>query len=285
MGVERFGRVNWDTRLGPSDGDRDPTTGRGVTFAPTWLEDGRWVRLADVPERYRGSFSAQFGHPLLVRCAIDYAPINGVGPTFRHEFLLTPDGVLATLRSPHAKAFGVTWPVLENDGVPLRPKLGERTATTAYRADRDEQSFLWLDAGATAVVAEAEPIQSTYGWLRPVRAAAISGVNRTFVFPRSANDPSAEKLRQSFRLTQDGFDSIVGSVHGSLYTGRTSAGGEGTTIDCDGDGKPDATFGVRCRFVLQIREGRILAVEADRRTTAQIAGRELHLEPYVPLTL
>lgn len=243
------------------------------------------MRMADVPERYRGRFSAQFVHPLLVRCAIDYAPINGVGPTFRHEFLLTPDGVLASLRSPNAKAFGVTWPVLENDGVPLRPKFGEHTAATAYSEDRDEQSFLWLDAGATALVADAGPIQSTYGWLRPVRVAAISGVNCTYVFPRNAGDPSAEKLRQSFRLTQDGFDSIVGSVHGTLYTGRTSAGGEGTNIDCDADGKPDATFGVRCRFVLQIRAGRVLAVEADRRTTAQIAGRELHLEPYVPLTL
>jgi hypothetical protein len=35
LGVERLGRVGWDTRLGPSDGVRDPKTGRGITFAPT----------------------------------------------------------------------------------------------------------------------------------------------------------------------------------------------------------------------------------------------------------
>ncbi len=142
LGVERIGRVNWDTRLGPSDGIRDGKTGRGVSFAPTWLEDGNWVRLADVPQRYRGHFSVQFAHPLLVRCAIDYRPIKAPGPSFRHDFVLTPDGVLATLRSDDAKEFAVTWPVLENDGLPLKARISDAAASTAYAEAGDEQSFL-----------------------------------------------------------------------------------------------------------------------------------------------
>jgi hypothetical protein len=90
LGVNRFSRVGWESRLGPSDGVRDAKSGHGVTFAPTWKEDGKWIRLADVPERYAGKFSVQFAHPLLVRCAIDYAPIaSATGPRFRHEFIVT----------------------------------------------------------------------------------------------------------------------------------------------------------------------------------------------------
>jgi len=65
--------------------------------------------------------------------------------------------------------------------------------------------------------------------------------------------------------------------------GRTSAGGEGGAIDCDGDGHADATFDPPCRFILQLREGKIVTVEADRKTTAQIAGRSISLEAYVPV--
>jgi hypothetical protein len=285
LGVERFGRANWDTRLGPSDGGRDAATGRGVTFAPTWKEDGRWVRLADVPDRYVGDFSVQFAHPLLVRCAIDYTPLQGTGPSFRQEFVLTPDGVLATTRAKGVREFGVTWPVLENDGAPLRARYARRLATTAYAGAGDQQSFLGLDSGEAALVADEESVQSTYGWLRPVRVTAVGGVNRTFVYPRTEGDPPAEEVQKDFQLTEDGFDSRLGSVHGKLYVGRTSAGGEGDSIDCDRDGKPDAVFDPSCRFVLQLHGGRIRAVEADRKTTVRIGGRQIDLEAYRPATV
>jgi len=97
LGVNRFSRAGWDGRLGPGDGVRDAKTGRGVSFGPTWFEDGHWVRIADVPHRYRGHFSVEFVHPLLVRCAINYRPLDGTGPTFHHGFVVTPDGVLANL--------------------------------------------------------------------------------------------------------------------------------------------------------------------------------------------
>ena len=281
LGVERIGRVNWDTRLGPSDGIRDGKTGRGVSFAPTWIEDGKWVRLADVPDRYRGSFSVQFAHPLLVRCAIDYKPIKGNGPSFRHDFVLTPDGVLATLRSDDAREFAVTWPLLENDGAPLKPVISEQAASTAYLENADEQNYLALDA-ATRVSADEDPVRSTYGLLRPVRATATAGVNHTFVYPRSPDDPPAGKVRESFRVTEDGFESELAVVRGTLYIGRTSAGGEGTSIDCDGDGKPDAVFDANCRFVLQLRAGRIVAVEADREVNVQVRGKQINLSAYAP---
>jgi hypothetical protein len=283
LGVERFGRVNWDTRLGPSDGVRDAQTGRGVTFAPTWMEAGKWVRMADMPDQYRGKFSVQFVHPLLVRCAIDYSPIKD-GPSFRQEFVLTPDGVLASLRSTTAKAFGVTWPLLENDGGALHSKTGDLLATTAYGENGDEQSFLTVRGGAI-VPEPGERVRSTYGWLLPVRAMATNGVNETFIYPRSAGDPTTEEILQHFHATQDGFESDLGSVHGTLYTGRTSAGGEGQAIDCDGDGKIDVRFDIRCRFVVQLHQGKIQAVEADRKTGAHIGGKQLQLEAYVPMKL
>jgi hypothetical protein len=283
LGVERFGRVGWDCRLGPSDGIRDPATGRGVTFAPTWREDGRWVRLADVPDRYAGRFSVQFAHPLLVRCAIEYGPTRGTGPRFRHEFVVTPDGVLATLRSDDAHDFGVTWPLLEDDGRPLRMSVTDQIATTAYSDHTDEQCF--LAPGSGRVVARDERLRSTYGWLRPVRVSAAGGVNQTFVYPRSPGDPTAEQVRASLVLAEDGFESVLGSVHGSLYVGRWSAGGEGTSLDCNRDGEPDLALDAPCRFVVQLHDGKITALETDRAVRGRIGAQAVELQAYVPVAV
>ena len=287
LGVNRFSRVGWESRLGPSDGVRDATSGRGVTFAPTWNEDGKWIRLADVPERYAGQFSVQFLHPLLVRCAIDYAPLAGkTGPRFRHEFLITPDGVLATLTSADAEQFGVTWPILEDDGRALVTQFADGIATTAYKPNEDEQCFLAVGDDRGQLDATDEPVQSTYGWLRPIRVATPAGKpNRTFVYPRSASDPPADQLRNSLRMTDDGFICAIARVRGTLYVGRTSAGGEGAAIDLDDDGKPEATFDPPCRFVLQLHDGKVSAVESDRKVQATIAGRKAALEPYAPQRL
>jgi len=284
LGVERFARVGWETRLGPSDGERESKTGRGVTFAPTWQEDGKWIRMADVPGRYRGKFSVQFAHPLLVRCAIDYSPRKGDGPAFRHEFMITPDGVLATLKASGVEQFGVTWPLLDDDGMPVNIKVAEHLATTSHQEHADEQGFLCVGDGAVTADKE-NRVQSTYGWLTPVRAMAAGGLNQTFVYPRNARDPEAEKVRESLHVTADGFDSALGSVHGSLYRGRTSAGGEGDRIDLDGDGKPDVIFEDACRFVLQLHEGKVIAVETDRKTVVTIAGKQVPLEAYTPVSV
>ena len=101
LGVVRFGRVGWDSQLGPSDGVRSTTSGLGVSYAPTFLQSGSWVRLASVPERYEAFYNIHFTHPLLVRVSIDYVPKAGqTGPTFKDELIITPDGVLSTVSAP-----------------------------------------------------------------------------------------------------------------------------------------------------------------------------------------
>ncbi len=285
LGVVRFGRVGWETRLGPSDGVRDAQTGRGVSFAPTWLEAGKWVRLADVSDRYQGEFSVEFAHPLLVRCAIEYRPLQRqTGPSFRHEFVLTPDCVLATLRAPVGVTCGVTWPLLENDGAPLNVSLSPYVARTAYSQGADEQNFIALQSGAKLANDDA-PLLSTYGWLRPVRMATPGAVNQTFVYPRSVDDPNAESVRRSFKLLPNGFSSVLGKVVGKLYVGRTAAGGEGDSIDLNGDSKAEVSFSAPCGFILRLEHGKVTAAEADREVTMQFQGKRLKLAAHTPLTI
>jgi hypothetical protein len=286
LGVVRFARAGWDTRLGPADGALTNDDG-GITFAPTFLEGERWLRLADLSARYEGVWSVQFVHPLLVRCAVDYRPKQGeLGPTFRNEFLLTPDGVLSTLRktSTDSAKWGVTWPLLENDGRRLDRSDSEFIASTGYNASADRESFIAIGAASPQVVPE-PPLRSTFGDIQPLRVVAAASVNHTFVYPSSAGDPAAESVRRSFQLTSDGFRSVLGRVSGTLYTGRTSAGGVGSEIDLDGDGQPDVRFTRECGFLLQLDKGKVIAVEADRPVTGQIQGRRVVLRAHVPVVL
>ena len=285
LGVVRFGRTGWDTRLGPSDGALTKEDG-GVTFAPAFLENGRWLRLADLPARYEGVWSVDLVHPLLVRCAVDYRPkIGERGPTFRNEFTLTPDGVFSVMRktSPDAVKWGVTWPLLENDGRPLERTTGRYVATTGYSGSSDRENFLAI--GPAPEVTPEEPVRSTYGDLRPLRVATADAVNRTFIYPSSSGDPDAESVRASFQVTADGFRSVLGRVSGKTYAGRTSAGGFGTELDLDGDGKPDVRFSRECGFLLELDRGKVMAVEADRAVTAEIQGRRVSLKAHSPVIL
>src|SRR5262249_14748914 len=112
LGVVRFGRGQWDTRLGPGDGWQTYDPREGVSFAPTFLEGGSWTRLASLPDRYHGSFSVEFTHPLLVRAAVDY---TGAGPSFRNEFIITPDGIVSVTTGAGG-AWGMTVPLNAFDG-------------------------------------------------------------------------------------------------------------------------------------------------------------------------
>jgi len=79
-------------------------------------------------------------------------------------------------------------------------------------------------------------------------------------------------------LTEVGFESSHRLGHGTLYVGRTLGWWRGPEHDCDGDGKPDATFASVCRFVVQLHQGKILVpwrpIEAR---TVQIAGKRFNL--------
>ena len=285
LGVVRFARTGWDTRLGPADGALTVDDG-GVTFAPAFFENGRWLRLADLPSRYEGVWSVEFVHPLLVRCAVDYRPKRGgSGPTFRNEFTLTPDGVFSVVRktSPDAVPWGVTWPLLENDGRALERSTGEYVAVTGYSGSADRQNFLAI--GPAPEVTSEPLVRSTFGDLRPLRVVTRDTVNRTFIYPAGAGDPAGESVRRTFQVTADGFRSLLGRVSGKLYAGRTSAGGFGTGLDLDDDGKPDVRFSAECGFLLQLDRGKVVAVETDRGVTAEIQGRRVRLQSHLPVTL
>ena len=285
LGVVRFSRVGWDSRLGPSDGVYDPRSRRGLTFGPTWKEGSRWVRIAEKAEHYRGTLEVRFVHPLLVRCSILYHPVTGVGgPVFCHDFVITPDGVLTRLRCVQDIPFGVTLPLLADDGRKLRISRSERHAVVSYPesiGNGDVQNFIAPGPG-TALEPDGPPLRSTYGWLRSVRATAGGGAVHVFVYPQSAADPPAKAVQKSFRLSGTDCESALGRVKGSLYVGRTAAGGYGDRIDLDADGEPDATFDRPCGFILQLDQGAVVAAEADRGVTMELRGRALRLLAHRP---
>src|SRR5260370_12830546 len=90
----------------------------------------------------------------------------------------------------------------------------------------------------------------------------------TCVYPESPWDPSADSVRTSFARNGTGFSSVLGSVVGNVYVGRTSAGGVGSAVDLNGNGTSDVTFSASTGFILQLANGRVTAIEADRSVTA-----------------
>ena len=135
----------------------------------------------------------------------------------------------------------------------------------------------------TTIGAQPPALRSTYGDLRPVRVVVDSAASTTFVYPRSAGEPNAGAVRDSFALHGKDFSSVLGRVTGTIYSGKTSAGGVGRGVDLDGDGKPDVTFDAECGFVLQLRNGSVIAAEADRDVSATIQGKNIALKRYLPV--
>ena len=283
LGVVRFARTGWDTRLGPSDGAL--TQVGGVTYAPEFLENGRWLHMADLSKRYQGVWSVQFVHPLIVRCAIEYRPKAGQsGPAFRDEFIITPDGVLSTVKpeSPGSTQWGVTWPILENDGAPLERSGGAGRRSVGYRHTLNQQNFLSIEKSE---MTEEPLILSTYGDLRPVRVQSPRPEQHTFIYPRHGGDSDPQAVRDSLVLTPDGFRSVLGRISGTIYVGRTAAGGVGKQIHLDGDGVPEVTFSEECGFIIQLESGMPAAIEADRDVDARIGNKVVHLKRHRPQTL
>ncbi|MBS3771980.1 MAG: hypothetical protein KGY69_17135 [Bacteroidales bacterium] len=305
LGTVRFSKSGWDDRLGPSDGIRDPEAGEkinfsrgsgetadqyraqsGVSFGPSWKERGAKLNIADLALHYRGSVNVNFVHPLLVKFTITYSYITGRGgPYFHHEFTVTPDGVLTRLSSPQDRPFALTVPLLQNDGRKLQTKIMEGIASTRYPHDTDEQNFISLNE-QVGIDTSGSPIQSTYGWLKPVRYSAQEDTNIVYVYPRTGKDPSADAVKKSFQFNKNGYENLLHSVSGTIYKGRTSAGGFGSEIDLDEDGKPEVIFDKSCKFILQLRQNnRIKSVETDRNVTMQIRGEEYRLKAFEPYEL
>ncbi len=286
LGLVRFSRVGWDSRLGPSDGARERrATGSAVSFAPTWKQGKHWVRLADLAEHYRGTWTTTFEHPLLVQGHVLYHSATGVGgPIFRHEFTITPDGVLTTLNcEDDSQAFGLTVPLLEDDGRPLEVNTEPPILSTGYPGADDRQNFLCMNEGVTAT--SGSKILSSYGYLRPVRVTSDDDLLTVFVYPSGVEDPNANEVRASFRSTPEGFGSVLVSVQGTIYRGRFSAGGFGSSLDLDDDGRPEVQLSEACNFIVQLKAGAITAIEVDRSVEATLAGKQISLVSFTPVAI
>ena len=147
------------------------------------------------------------------------------------------------------------------------------------RAQPTRQSFI---AAGAVEIEDGPAIRGSYGDLRGVRVRTRSESLSTFVYPRTLADPAADAARQSLGVSSEGFQWAGGRVSGNLYVGRQSAGGFGTSLDLNGDDKPEVTFDAPCGFLLQIQGTRVMAVEADRDVNARVVGRRLRLRPHVP---
>jgi hypothetical protein len=74
-------------------------------------------------------------------------------------------------------------------------------------------------------------------------------------------------------------------VAGKPYVGRTAAGGEGDSVDLNGDGKAEVIFSEPCGFILLLDKGSVTAAEADREVTMRIQGKRLRLSAYALVTI
>ena len=304
LGVIRFSKPGWDARLGPSDGIHDLKAGEevelrtsagevldkyrrlgGVTFGPEWIERGNWVRIADLATNYQAIPEVTFVHPLLVKFTLHYTYVTGRGgPYFSQEFIITPDAVITRTHALQETEYGVTVPLLENDGRELLLTFSDKIAGTSYAAGTDEQYFMSLN-NQVEIHRDAPSIQSTYGWLKPIRFESKDKSTDILVYPKKKGEPAAEDVLKSFEWTADGFRSILGEVSGSTYLGTTSAGGEGTGMDLTGDGNKNAFFDRSCQFIFQLHRGKPTAVEADREVTLRLNGMKYTLAPFEPIYL
>jgi hypothetical protein len=135
LGIPRFSRTGWDSRLGPADGFVKLGFSAGTSFCPVFLENGTWKNICTLPSRFGGSFTPTFVHPLLVRGNLVIAPKSGqAGPTFTMAVTLTPDGALIdTAETSGTSQFGIIWPLLEYDGRTMLVKnVSGQVASTAY---------------------------------------------------------------------------------------------------------------------------------------------------------
>lgn len=284
LGVVRFSRVDWDSRLGPSDGAYDGELRRGITFGPTWKRGNRWVRLAEMAQHYRGTLNVEFAHPLLVRFSILYHTVTGSGgPAFTQQFVITPDGILTTLNCHGPQQFGLTLPVLthndknyqtnDNSQIltvePPRVLLAEARDRSSQQPTGMTQQFIALSK--TASWSTASSALSTYGWLDPVGLTVREPEIKLFVRPARAGDPDARLITESWQGHSDEFQYGLARVTPTTYIGRSAAGGFADSLDIDQDGTPELQFSTPCQFMVQLNDGRIVALESDQDVEATVA--------------
>ncbi|MFO7822702.1 MAG: hypothetical protein R6V72_02100 [Cyclobacterium sp.] len=304
LGVIRFSKSGWDARLGPSDGEHDLKAGTrvdlqtgsgdtldtyrrlsGVTFGPEWVERGHWVRIADLAANYQAVPEVHFVHPLLVKFTLHYSYVTGRGgPYFKQHFTVTPDLVVSRLSSPQSLPYGLTVPLLENDGRPLETGMDQQMVYTGYKQDGDKQYFISLNRD-TQIDSSATAIRSTYGWLKPIRFESKEASIDLMVYPKSPGDLEAVDLQSSFSWTDEGFSTALAKIGEKYYIGTTAAGGEGRELDLNGDGKADVRFDKTCQFILQLEDDKVIRAEADREVNMSYQGASYFLSASQPIDL
>jgi hypothetical protein len=186
LGIVRFCRPDWDSRLGPADGWMASDWSSAISFSPTFLESGTWQMTSQLSNRYAGTFTPTFVHPLLVRGTLAIAPKSGqTGPSFAMDMTITPDGALVdTKRTAGTESFGVTWPLLEFDGKHLMSKsVGAFIASAAYPKQSGTRTITEAEAAALSggvTLATTEPNYSGTAYaVFPSSGGAIewTGVN------------------------------------------------------------------------------------------------------------
>lgn len=302
LGVIRFSKSGWDARLGPSDGEHDLKAGTsvdlktgsghhlgtysrlsGVTFGPEWVESDEWVRIADLAAHYQAVPEVHFVHPFLVKFTLHYSYVTGRGgPYFKQHFTITPDLVVTRLSSPQTLPYGLTVPLLENDGRPLNTGTDGNMVFTGFDGEEDQQYFIGLN-GDTQINQDAAAIRSTYGWLKPIRFESESPSVDMMVYPKSPAGPEAKDLLFSFSWTKEGFSTVLGEIGEKSYIGQTAAGGEGRGMDLDGDGQEDVRFNTSCQFVLQLEDKKVIRAESDREVIMTYLGTKYRLPASKPV--
>lgn len=278
LGLARFSRMGWDSRLGPLDGVRDTHSKVGVSFGPSWKQGVNHVRLASLPERYRGTFEVDLATPALVLCRVVFRPPDGAkGAWFTWRVAVTPDGVLIRQSAEGSADAGFTLPLMVDDGkTKMTVRVSNGIASIRNPAG-DEQAFI----ANGEVEEDGDAIRSPAGWLKPVFARA----SEVFVYPRGPNDPSADEVRAKMRVEADGFVSPVVRVQERVAVGRTYAGGSARTVDIDGDGKPEIVFSEEVSFTAKTQGGRVVAIETAHDVEATIGGRSFHLKTHEPAAI
>lgn len=176
LGIVRFSRPDWESRLGPGAGWIQADGALAISFAPTFYESNAWQMVSEQPDRFLGTFTPIFTHPLLVRGALTISPKSGqIGPTFNMNLIVTPDGVLVdTTRTAGSESFGITWPVLEFDGKHvMNTQLSSHVAATAYPK-----------MGVTRIIAQAEAAALSGGVISAASQADFTGAGYA-AFPTS----------------------------------------------------------------------------------------------------
>jgi hypothetical protein len=192
--------------------------------------------------------------------------------------------LVTRLKNAQNHPFGLTVPLLENDGRPLITAITNNMAHTGYSQNGDRQFFIGLNKDIKTV-SDAPSIQSTYGWLKPIRFESQEESIDLMVYPKSASGISAQAMYENFEWTADGFITPLAEIKGNLYRGNNVAGGESDAIDLDADGKKDVVFSKKCGFMLQLIDNKVYRVETDQEVTMIYQGKSYRIAAFQPFTL